>query len=114
MFPRARPEVLALLDDCKASAADEPRLLLADWLEDSPDPAGRARGEFVRLSCRLAGLAPGAPERAATEARLAQLRVAHEVDWLAPLLEPDLLAAWRWERGLLWVTIEKGRALSRE
>jgi uncharacterized protein (TIGR02996 family) len=40
---------------------DAPRLIYADWLEERGDPR---RAEFIRLQCRLAGMAEGDPARA--------------------------------------------------
>jgi uncharacterized protein (TIGR02996 family) len=44
-----RPTLLGLLQAVREDAdSDEPRLALADWLADQPDPADQARGQFIR------------------------------------------------------------------
>ena len=46
-------------------ADDGPRLVWADWLDASDDPADRARADLVRTQCALARLAPHHPRRPA-------------------------------------------------
>src|SRR5262245_10829405 len=76
------PELLNLLRACKDDPADDqPRLVLADWLEEHGQ-AGRA--EFVRVQCRWAGLDWYAPEVPELEARQAELLRADGDGWLAP------------------------------
>ena len=53
----APPEAAFLDAVCADPAADGPRLIYADWLEDR----GHPRGEFIRLQCALARLAPDDP-----------------------------------------------------
>jgi len=111
MVPSGRPEVLALLAECKDRPNDDtPRLILADFLEDSPLAADRARGQFIRLQCRLARMTRSDPERPAVQAGIRQLRAQYEVDWVEPLLVEDLITDWTWDRGLLAVEVE-GRQL---
>jgi uncharacterized protein (TIGR02996 family) len=53
--PTGRPTLLGLLQAIREDPeSDEPRLILADWLEDQPDPADQARGQFIRLQCEAA------------------------------------------------------------
>jgi uncharacterized protein (TIGR02996 family) len=61
---------------------DTPRLVYADWLDDNGDPA---RAEFIRLQCRLAGLAEDDPQRPALARRERELLDAHSEAWAAPL-----------------------------
>ena len=58
---------------------DAPRLVYADWLEERGDP----RGEFIRVQCELAALAPGAPSWELAR-RLEQLWMARGETWLQP------------------------------
>jgi uncharacterized protein (TIGR02996 family) len=44
-----------------APADDAPRLVYADVLEESGDPAGVARAEFIRVQCERARLVPDSP-----------------------------------------------------
>jgi uncharacterized protein (TIGR02996 family) len=60
MSPYARPEWEAFLAAVAAAPDDDlPRLVAADWLEESGDAD---RAEFIRLQCELA--LPGDPDRA--------------------------------------------------
>jgi uncharacterized protein (TIGR02996 family) len=62
-----------------APADDVPRLVYADWLEDRGDP----RAEFLRLSCKLTELAPTDPTASRLGARLNELALTLEPDWVA-------------------------------
>jgi uncharacterized protein (TIGR02996 family) len=59
---------------------DAPRLVYADWLEERGDP----RGEFIRVQCHLARLAPGDPRYFDLYRRTEQLWAAHSETWLQP------------------------------
>jgi len=49
-----RPELAALLDAVRVDPeADDVRLVLADWLEEQPNPLDRERGELVRAQVHL-------------------------------------------------------------
>jgi len=99
-----RPEVVALLADCKEHPDDDtPRLVLADWLEERDD----ARGSFLRAQVEAARRPEGDPERARLEAEAAGLLLRHEAAWLGRL-RPHLLG-WEFARGLVHV-----RALAKE
>jgi uncharacterized protein (TIGR02996 family) len=76
------------------------RLVYADWLTDRGDP----RGEFIRFQVEAGRLPDGSPRRLELEARADDLLLAHEDDWLGPLL--GAVANWEWRGGLLdWVTV---------
>ena len=60
---------------------DAPRLIYADWLEERGDP----RGEFIRVQCDLARMAPGDPRYFELYRRTEQLWAAHSETWLQPL-----------------------------
>src|SRR5262249_22742490 len=100
--------ILAALED------DAPRLIYADWLEESSDSTCVARAEFIRVQCRLAGMGPDDPARADLEERAQDLLCAHEAVGLGPYIdlirdlarnwEPNderLLRHWGFERGFL-------------
>lgn len=73
------PEEAALLAVVRADpAADTPRLIYADWLDD----AGRAeRAEFIRCQVEAEQHHPDSARRAALEARAEQLFTEHWIDW---------------------------------
>jgi uncharacterized protein (TIGR02996 family) len=56
---------------------DTPRLIYADWLEEQDDP----RGEFIRVQCQLARLAPDDPARPALEERERRLYAEVSPGW---------------------------------
>jgi uncharacterized protein (TIGR02996 family) len=60
---------------------DEPRLRLAELLEDQDDP----RGEFIRLQCCLETLSVHNPLRLEFETRERELLADNEDAWLGPL-----------------------------
>jgi len=81
-----------LLDAIRAdSEADEPRLILADWLEDH----GQAeRGELIRLQVVLSRLSEHHEARPEIEARVRGLLLLHQPKWVdAPGGE------WQFRRG---------------
>lgn len=61
------------------------RLVYADALDESGDPAHAARAEFVRGQIALQSLPDDAAERAALVARCDELFAAHWIDWWAPV-----------------------------
>jgi uncharacterized protein (TIGR02996 family) len=75
---------------------DAPRLALADHLEDAGD-ADRAR--FIRVSCRLARLPWGAPDRGEVERETVALLGEHHEAWGAGV--HPWAAATGWCRGFL-------------
>jgi uncharacterized protein (TIGR02996 family) len=92
-----RPQLLAFLQDAKENADDDaPRLVLADWLDETGDPRDAARAELLRLQCRLERLDPA--EADALRPRERQLIAAHGREWLGPLA--DRAGPVVWKRGL--------------
>ena len=81
--------VIAAPDD------DLPRLVYADWLEEAGDGD---RAEFIRVQCRLAA-APGDPDRAALEAREADLLARRGHEWALPL--GPAVREWVYRRGFV-------------
>jgi uncharacterized protein (TIGR02996 family) len=66
---------------------DAPRLVLADWLEESGTTAYQALAEFIRIQCQLARLPDNHPERADLEWRQRRLWWDHVETWLGPVYE---------------------------
>jgi uncharacterized protein (TIGR02996 family) len=87
-----------LADICSRPDLDAPRLIYADWLDEH----GQAeRAEFIRLSCRLAGLAEDHPEHAGLLERERLLLAEHEAEWRAPLPALPGVRWGDWERGFV-------------
>jgi uncharacterized protein (TIGR02996 family) len=85
---------------------DLPRLALADWCMEQPDPLLAARGEFIQLRCRAAGLDLCDDQRSRLEHRARQLREQHERAWLGTLAE--VVDGWDFERGLVLIELREG------
>src|SRR5207248_10077422 len=71
-----------LHDICEHPDDDTPRLIYADWLDDHDDPA---RGEFIRLQCRLEALRPDDESWPALRERELELLKQHGDRWKEPL-----------------------------
>jgi uncharacterized protein (TIGR02996 family) len=80
---------------------DTPRLVYADWLEETGDPERAARAEFIRVQYALQGLPPGDARRPQLEERERDLRAAHEATWATPLRELGQVRAWEFRRGFV-------------
>lgn len=65
-------EVIASPDD------DGPRWVASDWFQQQGDP----RGEYIAIQLTLAGLPAEHPDRAALEAREAELLAGHKPAWV--------------------------------
>lgn len=68
----------AILSDPSAPA---PRLIYADWLEESGDPSSIYRAEYLRIECALDALPARDPQRQKLQARLRNLRATVGDDW---------------------------------
>jgi uncharacterized protein (TIGR02996 family) len=68
---------------------DAPRLVYADWLEEHGDAAARARGEYIRLGCRLACLREWDEGYVESTLRAYRLRAEHGKAWLPPAFPGD-------------------------
>lgn len=91
------PELQSLLHGCKdAPDDDNPRLVLADWLEEHGEPD---RAEFVRLSLRLAADEIPKGEEAPALARLNELSSRNADRWIGGLRDCGDRLSFR--RGLL-------------
>ncbi len=65
---------------CETPEDDTPRLVYADWLEDNSQAA---RGEFIRVQCRLDRLSPDDPTRPALLEREKKLLRGNRQRWQA-------------------------------
>ena len=79
---------------------DGPRLVFADFLDETGDPADGARAEFVRVQLALAKLPPDHPRRPALKDREAELKAAHAAAWTAPLAGLGVDATFEFRRGV--------------
>ena len=94
-----RPELLALLADCKEHPwEDGLRLILADWLEESSHALDQARAELIRAQVEHERLPPEDPARNAHGRRARALLQRHGKDWLGPLA--SWVREWTTTRGL--------------
>src|SRR5580704_16182724 len=84
---------------------DAPRLVLADWLEETGDEADRARGEFIRIQCQVAR--PRILGRADLEWRERSLWWQYVETWLGPVY--DASSGFRFHRGLAAIDLEADR-----
>jgi uncharacterized protein (TIGR02996 family) len=97
----ARPDVLALLRECKQRPWDDPpRLVLADWLEEhGENKAEVGLAELIRLGCTEPPFTRS-PSFALPQ-RGQELLRAFAVDWLGGLIDQ---VSWGYCRGLFHVT----------
>lgn len=94
------PTFAALLQDVLDHPDDVvPRQILGDFLLDQPDAGDQARGEFIHVQCRLAGMAED-PERPELERRQAELLPEHPQRWARPFRRRQALG-WTFGRGLV-------------
>jgi uncharacterized protein (TIGR02996 family) len=107
---KARAALLALIRGCKEAPADDaPRLVLADWLQETGDEHDHARGELIRLQCRRARLAEDDPQARELHDREGQLKRRHGARW--PSLLTGKVGPGVLRRGLLDLRCE-GRRLA--
>jgi uncharacterized protein (TIGR02996 family) len=87
----------AFLRAIRAAPDDDlPRLVFADYLDETGDPA---RAEFIRVQCELATLPDHDPRRRALEDREHDLLNEHEPEWCET--EPSWAQEWDWRRGFI-------------
>ncbi|QEL15256.1 TIGR02996 domain-containing protein [Limnoglobus roseus] len=75
---------------------DLPRLVYADWLEESGDEAAQARAEFIRHHVRLATLDEIDPEYDTLDQRCRELLETHWSTWAADSGTEDPNSAYRY------------------
>lgn len=80
-------------------ADDGPRLIYADFLDESDDPADQARAALIRVQCALARLSADHPRRPALRATETDLLARFQSVWTAPLV--GLVTGVEYRRGLL-------------
>lgn len=88
------PEAAFLEAVCADPAADGPRLIYADWLDDRGDP----RGEFIRLQCAVARLPADDPLARELNTRLGSFG-RYLSAWEVPL--KGLVGGMEWARGFV-------------
>lgn len=98
-MPTAAEESAFLPPILAAEQDDGPRLIYADFLADSDDPADRSRAEFIRLQLALARLPDDHPRRGEAKHRADELLHRHITAWTAPLR--GLATGFTFHRGLL-------------
>ena len=87
---------------CANPADDLPRLVYADYLEESGEPDAIARAHFIRAQIALTQLPPGTKEYRATLAVSNRLHRMYSEDWLWDL--PEELHTYgepQWRRGFI-------------
>src|SRR5262245_27199497 len=85
--PADQPFIQAICDD---PAEDAPRLVYADWLEETGRPD---RAEVIRVQCDLARLPPDDPGRPALRSREQELLQRHGWAWAVPFRDYVLRTA---------------------
>jgi uncharacterized protein (TIGR02996 family) len=101
-----RPELLALLKEAKERPRDDtPLLVLADWLEEQPAEADRARGQYVRAACEWSRREDLRHDPLWEEMKSLENR--HGAEWLGPLDQNGV--KWAFRRGLLHLEVETTR-----
>lgn len=95
----------------RTPADDAPRLIWADYLDESPAASDHARAALVRTQCALARLPTDNPAHAALSQREADLLAAHQAEWAAGIA--GLVAAFEFRRGLLDSVTMTGREFRR-
>ncbi len=82
-----------------AYASDAPRLIYADYLDESDAPADHARADLIRTQCAAARLPADHPRRPDLDAHAAALLADHLDAWAEPLR--GLVVGTEFRRGLL-------------
>jgi uncharacterized protein (TIGR02996 family) len=114
-----RPDLLALLAAVKAEPDDlTARLVLADWLQEQPDPADVARGDWVRLLAERDRVPEGYMRRTDLHLRARALWKQHREAWAGPLLAAgfDLPISWdeAFAGGLLNLAVAGQQAVAKK
>jgi uncharacterized protein (TIGR02996 family) len=78
---------------------DGPRLVYADYLDESDDPADRDRAEFIRLQLAVAKLTPDDPLYGPLNDRQKELRLRRYDEWTRPL--KGLADGFEFRRGVI-------------
>ena len=101
------PDPAAFLAAITASPDDDlPRLVYADWLDETCQQGAAARAEFIRVQCELERLPPGDDRRLQLRLREAALWKRHRREWTAEAVEAiqpveAVKPKWEFRRGFL-------------
>lgn len=98
-MPTAAEEQAFLQPILARYADDGPRLIYADFLDESDDPADRGRAELIRTQCALARLPADHPRREELTHRQSDLLQQFQTAWTAPFR--GLADGFEFRRGLL-------------
>jgi uncharacterized protein (TIGR02996 family) len=93
----------SFLQDILANPEDDaPRLVYADWLEETGAlESQRARAELIRVQCELERLPAGDQRRMERERLTRRLLKDHAREWTAPLRKARLGSDWQFRRGFV-------------
>lgn len=110
----SNPDEIFLQAVCATPEDDTPRLIFADFLEESGDLSRSARAEFIRLQCEGARLTEDDPRRPALVTRAEALLRKFRRAWNGPLhcrlqagplrgqvRSRGLLQGWNYRRGFV-------------
>jgi uncharacterized protein (TIGR02996 family) len=89
--------------------ADAPRLVFADWLQESGEPVHAGRAEFIRSQVAYARLGPRDSARWALLRREFELLAVHRDAWEGPLRQLGL-TGWTFRRGFVEDVVLSGVA----
>jgi uncharacterized protein (TIGR02996 family) len=78
---------------------DAPRLVYADWLDETEERANIDRAEFIRLQCHLEALPADAPERPRLLERERALLNTYAKEWAE--LFRGIIVMWSFRRGFI-------------
>jgi uncharacterized protein (TIGR02996 family) len=98
-MPTAAEEQAFLQPILARYADDGPRLIYADFLDESDAPADRGRAELIRTQCALARLPADHPRREELAHRQSELLQQFQAAWTAPFR--GLADGFEFRRGLL-------------
>src|SRR5262245_34977672 len=103
-------DAAAFLEAIRAEpAADAPRLVYADWLDEQGGAADRDRAEFIRVQIALARGTDEDPRRTPLRQREAELLRLYEARWRAELPVLPGVTWVRFERGLMGAVLLHGQ-----
>jgi uncharacterized protein (TIGR02996 family) len=92
--------------------ADGPRLIYADYLDESDDPSDHDRAEFIRLQLAVARLPSEHPQRGSLKERQSEILLRRHDEWTRHLR--GLAAGFEFRRGLIdSVTVDVSTFLAR-
>ncbi len=108
MQPEESAFIMAI---CLDPDNDAPRLVYADWLEETGEPLLIARAEFIRVQCELAKLDEKHPGRPKLKRREEELLGKNLNSWMEREMPKELLPSWQISR---WKGVSPGYPLLME